>query len=203
MSLIACHECDLLQKRTDEIPPHSKAVCGRCGAVLYRHIPDSIDRTIALAIAGLVLFICANVFPFLAFEVSGQATQSTLISGAASLYLQGMWALAFLVFVTCIGAPLMQILLMLYIFMPLKFGRLPAHIPLAFRSLREIQAWNMIEVFMLGILVSLVKLTKMATIIPGLALWSFVGLIVVLTAAATAVDAELVWQKLDCNNDKR
>jgi paraquat-inducible protein A len=187
VSLIACHECDLLQKRT-EIPPHSKAVCGRCGAVLYRHIPDSIDHTIALAIAGLVLFICANVFPFLAFEVSGQATQSTLISGAASLYLQGMWALAFLVFVTCIGAPLMQILLMLYIFMPLKFGRLAAHIPLAFRSLREIQAW---------------KLTKMATIIPGLALWSFVGLIVVLTAAATAVDAELVWQKLDSNNGKR
>jgi paraquat-inducible protein A len=107
MSLIACHECDLLQKRTD-IPPHGKALCGRCGAVLYRHITDSIDRTIALTIAGLVLFICANVFPFLAFEVSGQATQSTLISDAVSPYLEGIWALAFLVFVTCIGAPLMQ-----------------------------------------------------------------------------------------------
>jgi paraquat-inducible protein A len=199
MSLIACHECDLLQKRT-EIPPHSKAVCGRCGALLYRHIPGSVERTVAFTIAALVLFICANVFPFLAFEVSGQATQTTLMSGAVSLYLQGMWMLSFLVFVTCIGAPLLQIVLMLYVFVPLKFGRLPAHTPLAFRSLREVQAWNMIEVFMLGILVSLVKLTKMATIIPGLALWSFLGLIVVLAAAASAIDAELVWEKLDEKN---
>ena len=199
MVLIACHECDLLQERT-EIPPHSKAVCGRCGAVLYRHIPGSVDRTIALAISALVLFICANVFPFLTFEVSGQATQSTLMSGATSLYLQGMWALALLVFVTCIGAPLMQIFLMLYLFVPLKFGRLPAYVPLAFRSLREIQTWNMIEVFMLGILVSLVKLTKMATIIPGLALWSFIALIVALTAAAASIDPQQVWQKLERND---
>ena len=202
MPLIACHECDLLQKRA-ELPPRSKAMCGRCGATLYRHKPDSINRTIALAISALVLFICANVFPFLAFEISGQGTQATLLSGAVSLYMQKMWALAFLVFFTCIGAPLLQIILMLYVFVPLKFGRLPAHLPLVFRSLREVQAWNMIEVFMLGILVALVKLLKMATIIPGLALWSFLGLIVVLTAAAVAIDPELVWDKVDENNASR
>lgn len=202
MSLIACHECDLIQQRIN-LPENGKAQCGRCGVVLYRCIPNSIDRTSALAISGLVLFVCANVFPFMAFEVSGQSTQATLFSGAVDLYMQQMWALALLVFVTCIGAPLMQLILMLYIFVPLKFGRLPAHTPLVFRSLREVQAWNMIEVFMLGILVALVKLTKMATIVPGLALWSFMALIVVLTAAAAAIDPELVWDKLDQNNDKR
>jgi paraquat-inducible protein A len=91
----------------------------------------------------------------------------------------------------------MQILLIVYMFIPLRFGRLPAHAALVFRSLREVQAWNMIEVFLVGILVALVKLTKMATIIPGLALWSFIGLIVLLTAAASAIDPELVWEKLD------
>ncbi len=202
MSLIACHECDLIQHRID-LPKNGKAQCRRCGVVLYRFIPNSIDRTIALAISGLVLFVCANVFPFMAFEVSGRSTQATLFSGAVDLYMQQMWELALLVFVTCIGAPLMQLILMLYIFIPLKFGRLPAYTPLVFRSLREVQAWNMIEVFMLGILVALVKLTKMATIVPGLALWSFMALIVVLTAAAAAIDPELVWHKLDESNDKR
>ena len=196
MSLIACHECDLLQHR-ENLPARSKALCGRCGAVLYRDIPDSINRTIALAIAGLVLFICANVFPFLAFEVSGQSVQATLLSGAIALNKQGMWEVASLVVFTCVVAPLVQLLLMLYLFIPLKFNRLPKFSARAFLFLQEIQSWNMIEVFMVGILVALVKLTKMAIIVPGLALWSFMVLIVVLTAAASVIDSELVWEKVD------
>ena len=179
------------------MPARTKALCGRCGAVLYRDIPDSINRTIALAIAGLVLFVCANVFPFLAFEVSGQSVQATLLSGAIALNKQGMWEVAALVVFTCVVAPLVQLLLMLYLFIPLKFNRLPKFSARAFLLLREIQSWNMIEVFMVGILVALVKLTKMAIIVPGLALWSFMALIVVLTAAASAIDPELVWEKVD------
>lgn len=196
MPLIACHECDLLQQSIS-LPAKSKAQCGRCGAVLYRDIPNSIDRTIALSIAGLVLFICANLFPFLAFEVSGQSVQATLLSGAFALYKQGMWEVASLVVFTCVVAPLVQLLLMLYIFIQLKFDRLPYATARAFRFLREIQSWNMIEVFMVGVLVALVKLAKMATIVPGLALWSFMGLIVVLTAATAAIDPELVWDRLE------
>lgn len=196
MPLIACHECDLLQQRAS-LPARTRALCGRCGAVLYRDIPDSINRTISLAIAGLVLFVCANVFPFLAFEVSGQSVQATLLSGAIALNQQGMWEVAALVVFTCVAAPLAQLLLMLYLFIPLKFNRLPKYSARAFLLLREIQSWNMIEVFMVGILVALVKLTKMAIIVPGLALWSFMALIVVLTAAASAIDPELVWDKVD------
>lgn len=196
MPLIACHECDLLQQRAS-LPARTRALCGRCGAVLYRDIPDSINRTISLAIAGLVLFVCANVFPFLAFEVSGQSVQATLLSGAIALNQQGMWEVAALVVFTCVAAPLAQLLLMLYLFIPLKFNRLSKHSARAFLLLREIQSWNMIEVFMVGILVALVKLTKMAIIVPGLAFWSFMALIVVLTAAASAIDPELVWDKVD------
>ncbi len=196
MSLISCHECDLLQHRI-ELPEKGKAQCGRCGAVLYRDIPNSIDRTIALSIAGLVLFICANVFPFLAFQVSGQSVQATLLSGVVALFHQGMWEVAALVVITCFVAPLLQLLLMLYIFIPLKLNRLPLAMAKSFQLLREIQNWNMIEVFMVGILVALVKLTKMAIIVPGLALWSFLGLIIILTAATAAIDPHLVWDKVN------
>jgi paraquat-inducible protein A len=55
----------------------------------------------------------------------------------------------------------------------------------------------MIEVFMLGILVSIVKLTAIAAIIPGIALWSFAVLIFVLAATATSLDPDLVWDRLD------
>ena len=195
-ALIACHECDLLHRI--EHPPHGGvAKCRRCGAVLYRDKPDSLDRTLALTIAGLILFVVANVFPFLAFKLQGQVTETTLSTGIKELYAEGMVLLALLVLLTCIVVPLIQLVGMLYVLLPIKFNRIPWKLPLVFRYLEGLQPWSMMEVFMLGILVSLVKLGKMATIVPGLALWSFGLLIIVLAAATFTLDTKVIWDKLD------
>ncbi len=195
-TLIACHECDLLQ-RQPVITHHCNVQCRRCGAVLFRNIPDSVDRTIALSLAGLILFVVANLFPFLSFEVGSQVTQTTLFTGVRELYAQGIWALAALVFITSILAPLLQLVLILYIFIPIKTGRVAAYTRPAFRLLQTVRDWNMIEVFMIGILVALVKLTKMATIVPGIAMWSFMVLIFLLTGAAASIDGRVVWQQFE------
>ncbi len=194
--LIACHECDLLQ-RQPAATYDSTIVCHRCSAELFRDIPDSVEHVVALSIAGLILFAVANIFPFLAFEVGNQSTQTTLFTGVRALYLQGIWALSGLILFTCILAPMLQLLLMLYIFVPIKFGKLAKYTKPAFRTLQHIQNWNMIEVFMIGILVALVKLTKMADIVPGIAMWSFVVLIFVVTGAATSIDGRIVWRQLE------
>lgn len=179
------------------LPPGSVARCRRCKGVLYRHRHDSVDRTLALALAALILFVVANAFPFLAFNMQGQVVQTTLASGVRDLYDQDMTALAVLVLVTSILAPLCQIMTLLYVLLPLKL-RLPAPGALrVFRFLRRIQPWSMMEVFMLGVLVSLVKLADMAEIVPGLALWSFSLLIVALAGAASALEPRTVWRGLE------
>jgi len=165
--------------------------------LLFRNIPNSIDRTIALSLAGLILFVIANIFPFLAFEAGGQSTQTNLVEGVRQLYDQGIWALAGLVLFTCILAPLLQLLLMLYVFVPLKFSRVAVYTRPAYRLFLRITEWNMIEVFIIGVLVALVKLVKMADIIPGTAMWSFIGLVFVVTGAAASIDGRLVWRRLD------
>ncbi len=48
---------------------------------------------------------------------------------------------------------------------------------------------------MLGILVSIVKLAKMAEIVPGVAVYSFMALIFVLAACTASVDPHLVWKR--------
>lgn len=163
---------------------------------MFRNIPNSIDRTIALSLAGLILFIIANVFPFLSFEIGSQTTQTTLFTGVRQLYAQSTWALAGLVFFTSILAPLLQLLLMLYVFLPIKFDRVARYTKQAFRLLGHMRDWNMIEVFMIGILVALVKLTKMATIVPGIAMWSFLALIFLVTGASASIDGRIVWRRL-------
>ena len=194
-SLIACHECDLLHQ-VQPLPDGGAARCVRCDALLYYQKKDSLDRTLALTIAGLVLFIVANTFPFLAMKSGGLVRETTLITGIKGLYLQGMEALALLVLLTSILVPFVHIVGMLYVLVPLKVNRVPRNLALVYRFLRSLQPWGMMEVFMLGILVSYVKLAKMAKIIPGLAIYSFVVLIFVLAGAAASLDPRIVWDRL-------
>ena len=193
-ALIACHECDLIH-RVKPLPKKGVANCIRCGSVLYRHKPNSIERTLALSLAGLVLFVLANSFPFLALKMGAQVHQTNLISGIMVLYTQGMRALAILVLLTTILAPLAQLLGMLYVLLPLRHDRVPPKFAPIFRFLRSLETWSMMEVFMLGILVSVVKLAKMAQIVPGVAIFSFFGLIVVLTAATVSLDPHEIWHR--------
>jgi paraquat-inducible protein A len=195
MHQIACHECDLIH----DIPPmpvRAAASCVRCGSVLLRSKPDSINRTIAWTIAGLILYAVAITFPFLAMK-SGSIIQETgLLSGIQQLFKQGLFPLAILVLLTCVLIPLIQMLGLLYIFVPLKLNfRVMFAIPV-FRVFQHVKPWSMMEIYMLGILIAMVKLGKMATIVPGLAVVAFGLLIFVLNFAITAVDAHMVWERL-------
>ena len=192
--LTLCEECDLLQ-RNPPLPPRAAARCVRCGYQLHRHRPASLDRTLALALTGMILFVVANSFPFLSFEMQGQRTETTLFTGVADLTEQGKPAVAAVVFFTAILAPGLQLLLLLIVLTPLKLGRrLPPGYPILFRWFKTMLPWGMMDVFMIGILVSVVKLAEMATIVPGTALFAFVVLIFMLAAAQSALDPDIVWE---------
>lgn len=195
-SLVACHECDLLHLRRP-LPPDGAARCVRCGAVLYRRKRNSLDRVLSLTVAGLVLFVIANVYPFLTFRLEAQVQETNLITGVLELYQQGMWIVAGVVLLTTIVMPLMELSGMLFVLVPLKLRRKPWKLALLFRSVRSFRPWGMMEVFMIGILVAAVKLVKMANIIPGTALYAFMVLIFILAAASAALDPHIIWKTLD------
>ena len=193
-SLIACHDCDLIQ-RLPHLSEPGTVQCVRCGAVLHQKKRNSIERTLSLTLAGLVLFGIANSFPFLAFKLEAQVRQTTLLTGIEELYAQGMPELSLIVLLTTVLVPLGQMLCMLYILLPLKFNFIPRGLPRVFRFVRHLAPWSMMEVFMLGILVSVVKLAKMAKIVPGVALFSFLALIFVMAAMTASLDSHLIWEK--------
>jgi paraquat-inducible protein A len=193
--LTQCHECGLLQ-RNPSLPAGAAVRCVRCGALLHRNIPGSLDRTLALTIAGIVLFLVANSFPFLSFHLQGQSTETSLFTGVKDLYQQGMWGLSLVVFFTSILAPGIQLVLLLLVLVPLKLNRLPPGFARLFRHVATLTPWAMMDVFMLGILVSVVKLADMASIVPGTSLFAFGLLIFVLAAAQASLDPDIVWSRL-------
>ena len=192
---VACHECGLVHA-VRRVPGGGVAKCSRCGAVLYRDVIDGIDRTLMLTLASLILFVIANVYPLLTFKIEGREESSTLIEGSIDFYEQGYWELGVVVFCLSVLVPLLRIAGMLYILVPLRFGRRPWALAPAFRYLENFIPWAMVEVYMLGILVAIVKLTDFATLEIGAAVYAFAAFIVLTVATTLTLDTREIWNKV-------
>ncbi|HSE79357.1 MAG TPA: paraquat-inducible protein A [Alphaproteobacteria bacterium] len=194
-SLAECHECGRFARITD-LRPGQTARCIRCGAVLRRSVANSLDRTLAFSIAGLVLMAVAATAPFMSMRIEGRVQDANLITGAIELVDRGLWPLGILVVITTIAAPLAKLGLAVYVIMALKLRRPPRHLPFVFRSLEMLTPWAMVEVYLLGIFVAYVKLTDLATIQLGVALYSFMALMLIVVAANASLDDEAAWREM-------
>jgi paraquat-inducible protein A len=193
--LIACHQCDLLHRK-QPLPENSKARCRRCGALLYVHAPKTVDRTLALALAGIILLLIANSYPFLSLESQGVVLETDLITGTIILSQQSMAGVAVLVLLTSMLIPCVLLMALVYVLWPIKRGGCLPFARHVFRLALNLRPWSMTEIFLLGILVSVVKLSKMATIIPGTALFSFLALVFVLAGVTAFLEPHVVWERI-------
>ncbi len=191
-NMIACHDCDLLLERPD-VPPGSVAQCPRCGSTLITRSINSIERSLALAIAGLILFVPANLYPLLTLEAVGIRQSQTVFSSAMSLYNDGLWLVALLILLFVILVPLVKLLLLLYVSASLHGTGLWRGTVLALRSYQHLDEWGMLEVYLLGVAVSVVKLIDVAAIEPGLGIYSLVALILVTLLSSTMLNRDLFW----------
>jgi len=194
--LVACHDCDLLQ-REPLLPQGGVARCRRCGATLLHSHPQSSERALAFTLGALFLFVLANLFPIVGLKLSGDFIQTSLLGAAQVMYDNDMRLVAGLVLVTTFAAPLAQMLAMVYLLLPACLGRRPPLARQVFRGMTLVQPWGMLEVFVLGILVSLVKLAHLAAVVPGVALWSFGGTMMLMAAATAAFDTRDLWTRLE------
>lgn len=191
--LVACHECDELHRFVD-IPPHARASCSRCGAELYRHIPESLTRSLALYLTALMLLVMANSLPFLSMKAAGIVEENMLLTGAIALADFGMPELGILVFLTSVGFPLLSIGGMLYVLIPLQYQVLPPGAARVYRLATALDPWSLVGVFMLGTLIAFVKLQDLASVIPGPGLAVFAVTLAVYSAARTSFDPNAFWE---------
>lgn len=193
--VIACHACGTVHRLPD-MPDDSVARCVACGSPITLRFHGTVDHTLALYLAALVLFVVANAFPILVMSMGGQASATTILDGARALYEDGMWPLALAVALAGAVLPLAKILGMLIVLMPLRLGRHPRWSVLAFRMVERLQPWSMMEVYLLGVIVAFVKLQDLATIQPGVALFAFIGTILFMAAADAGFDPHAIWRRL-------
>ncbi|MEN8107418.1 MAG: paraquat-inducible protein A [Pseudomonadota bacterium] len=192
---MACHECDTLQ-RVPALAPGGVARCQCCNTTLLRNPKGGLDRSIALHITALMLLVLANAFPFLTLDISGREEATTLFGASVGLYQAGMGELAVVVLITSILGPGLIITSSLYVLLAIRYRKpLPA-VRAMLAWIGHLQPWSMLDVFMLGVLVSFVKLAGMATMHMGTSLFAFVLLIFVSAAASASFEPPLLWQRL-------
>jgi paraquat-inducible protein A len=195
--LLVCPECDAVQQCPATLPRGGCAECVRCGADLERSKPSGLDRTLAFALAAAILFAIANLYPLMALDAQGMRSTATLFDTSRELYENGMWSVALLVLMTAIVVPAMELAAFLYMLLPLKLGRVPRALPFAFRVTHAVRPWGMVDVFILGALVSLVKLTSIAHVTVGPALYAIGGYILLLTAALASFEPHDLWTRAE------
>lgn len=190
--LLACEECDAVHRRA-ALGRNEVALCSCCGAELERDMSAYSTRVLPLAIAGLFMYVIANAFPIVEMELQGIVSRTSLIGSVFFLNSEGMPFVASLVLATTVLFPLLQLLALIYLLVSVtRSGYHPAFNLLA-RLLHILRPWVMVEVFLLGAIVALVKLTSMATVVPGVALWAF-GALTILLAAVSSFNPRYIWR---------
>ena len=190
-----CHHCDQLHRHM-VLAPGETASCSRCGSTLASNHSGRLETALALLCAAIPAFIIANCFPIITLNLIGNTQSSLLITGVLQFAYSGLWPLAILVFLTSIFLPGLYLCGLLYVLAPLYFGKVAPHTGRLFRFLSRIEAWNMLEIFLLGVLVALTKLGSIADLVLGPALYAFVALILLNTLLSVALDKHTVWQQI-------
>lgn len=194
--LVACPSCDLLYDVSD-MREGEKANCSRCGDFLTRVRADGFVKLQSYAIAGLVFLMIGCAFPFLSFKSSGLESVMTLPQMVLQLYGEGRPDMAFLVaaFIIVLPAAVLVLLLALSTCI-IKQRYYPWMVPVT-RLAFHMQSWSMVEVFFIGVLVSLVKIGHMATVVIGLSFWGYGAFSLLFIFAVASLDRLQYWNELD------
>ena len=188
-----CRQCGLFQHLPPLVPGHV-AECPRCGHVLRRARRDLIDRTLALCLAGLMLYAVAVAFPFLDFIVGGRTWTMSLPTLPGSLEAYGLWQLALVMVVTTLVAPLAKLGLTLAVLLGVQARHMPPWVPAAVRLREHVSPWSMVEVFLLGVFVAYTRLVELAEVRIGPALWALAALMLVMVALDALIDHDSIWE---------
>lgn len=195
-TLVACRDCDLLQRLPD-VPAGGSACCVRCRARLWRCRPHSLDRTLALSIAAAILFVIANSVPMLGLSVAGREAVTTVIGGVVAMWRDGRQLVALLVLFTAVIAPALEISCLLAVTLAARRPPAPRWVGSLLRIYEIFREWSMIEIMLLGVLVALIKIAELATVIPGLAMFVLGALVFLLAAMGAAFDPRSAWARID------
>ena len=193
--LFVCHECDLLQK-VPYVEPGHDATCARCKYRLFRNPKGGIDKPLALVIASLMIFIVANINPIMTLDILGVKLDTT-ITGAALIFMEsGSPELAAITWLPSVFIPGLILGGLFYVLFSIRFEMNWRYTRPVLVWISRLLPWGMMDVFLLGILVSLVKLVGLAEVVLDMGFYAFFLLVILYAATIASIEPHALWEEL-------
>ncbi len=176
------------------------AHCPRCGSELRRRKADSLSRSWALLIAGLMLYLPANLMPVMYTQSLQNGTsgdENTIWSGLVEFWHDGSWDIAVIIFIASILIPSLKFIVLgaLLVNARREPPLYPAVSVRLYGILESIGYWSMLDVLVVGLVTALVKFRGLSDAEPRIGILYF-GLVVVFTMLATLTfDPRLLWRR--------
>lgn len=194
--LIVCPQCDVVAQ-APATQEGQKLVCKRCGTVLIDRQKNSISKSCALALAGLILFFPAISFPLVGVGVVGQSNQASLLDSIVLLIDHNYFLIAASLFLFTIAMPILKLGSVFYITLAIKLNLVHSSMLSFFRTFHILDNWAMLNVYLLGTVVSMYKLISMASFTLGIGFIAYCLLLICSTMVTISLDHHLIWHELE------
>lgn len=192
---VACLRCDKLFTMKP-LEPGQQARCPRCSKLYSVYRRNFLQRSLAYVSAAGLCFIGALSSRFISIHVSGIEQGITLQQSATELLTGQEPTLGALVLLLILLVPATLITLLSLLLVALLRGIKHQYLPWLARVIDEISHWNMLEVFLIGTLVSLTKLASMARVELGFSFWCFIVCTLCLIASVSSLDRLALWARI-------
>ncbi|HZW88208.1 MAG TPA: paraquat-inducible protein A [Myxococcaceae bacterium] len=190
---LACRQCDLVTRQSEG------SRCPRCRCPLWRRKRNSLDRTVALVIAGAALYFPANILPIMAVGRIGRPHPDTIVTGIGELVRRGYWPLALIVLFASVLVPVLKLISLTWFVVSVR-RRWAWALRFRTRLYRWVDAvgrWSNIDVFMISLLVALVQFGVLATVEAKAGAVAFAAVVIITMFAAEAFDPRLMWDAVE------
>jgi paraquat-inducible protein A len=194
---VKCHEC-AFQVDVPPLAHRQRAHCPRCHYVITTHYQNMTQKLVAFSLAALSFLVAALCFKFLSFSASGQYHAIDILGSIEALAENDNLVLAILQSAVILVLPITILLSLLYLLIPVLCGKKPKNAAPILKLIFILRPWTMVEIFLVAVLVSLVKIMSMADIGIGLSFYAYALFAICMTATLMYLDKHQLYILTSC-----
>ncbi len=142
------------------------------------------------------LYFPSILLPFLDMTISSREQKISLLQSIEIVYQEESYFLALAIFLLILFAPIVRIAGMLLIILPKHFNKKPIFNKKMIRFIAKISPWNMVEVYLFAVVVTLIKISSLAIIHTSQGFFAFVFFIIINTFISYLLPSKRIWQML-------
>jgi paraquat-inducible protein A len=201
-SIVECHECALIVN-ISLLNERQKALCPRCGFLLSAKRHNALDKILAYSMSAIFFLLLSLPFEFLAFQSNGIERKIDILASLTILNNNNYHVLALLEVLTIFVIPTLILFSLIYLIIALRKGIYPRGGQYLLKLTYNLLPWSMVEIFVVGVLVSLIKIISLADISLGPSFYAYILFSLAMTAAVLHMDKHQLQQLLHSSELKK